>query len=84
VREARQYQAAAEQAVFAALVRRVIRQMVVMATGTGKTTVAVNVTKAFKRILWVAHSEILIEQSALAFIRERFDEALAKHIGAKF
>nr|WP_298661114.1 DEAD/DEAH box helicase [uncultured Flavobacterium sp.] len=80
MKELRYYQIEAKESVYAALARGITRQMVVLPTGAGKTTVAVKTTEPFNRILWVTHSELLIEQSSLAFIRERFDESLAKHI----
>ena len=76
----RPYQEEAVAAVEAALKRGVTHQMVVMATGCGKTKTAVTVSEKYKRVLWITHTEDLIKQSALAFIKEKYDEALVKHI----
>ena len=52
------------------------RQLIIKATGTGKTFTAVKLLErhGFKRILWITHSAELIEQSAIAFLRDKFDD----------
>lgn len=40
------------------------KQLLVMATGTGKTFTAANIMKGYKKILWVTHNIELINQSA--------------------
>ena len=59
-------------------------QLVVMATGLGKTFTAVKIVEKlqFKRILWVTHNEELISQSGLAFLKDKFDDTFAKHVEA--
>ena len=47
-------------------------QLVVMATGLGKTVLGSSVTTDFKRALWLTHREELIGQSALALLATRF------------
>lgn len=76
----RPYQEEAIKAVEAALTRGVTHQMVVMATGCGKTKTAVSVSEKYKRVLWITHTEDLIKQSALAFIKEKYDETIVNHI----
>lgn len=67
-----------------ALKSGVNRQLVVMATGLGKTFTAVKIVEKlqFKRILWVTHNEELISQSGLAFLKDKFDDTFAKHVEA--
>lgn len=76
----RPYQEEAIKAVEAALTRGITHQMVVMATGCGKTKTAVSVSEKYKRVLWITHTEDLIKQSALAFIKEKYDETIVNHI----
>ncbi len=56
--------------------RNTVRGMLVMATGTGKTFTAVKAMSAnnFKKILWLTHTEELIDQSAKALIYEYLTE----------
>lgn len=56
--------------------------LLVLATGLGKTKVAVDLTEVLnsKRVLFIADTEELIEQSALAFIENKFDKEMAEHV----
>lgn len=56
------------------------RQLLVYATGLGKTFTAVTIAQDFKRILWLTHTEDLIEQSAMAIIENILDEDHAQHV----
>lgn len=58
------------------------KQLLVLATGLGKTFLSVKLTEVadFKRVLWITDREELIEQSSLAFIRDKFDESFANHV----
>lgn len=49
---------------------------------TGKTFTLVKLIEqlGFQRVLWITHTETLIEQSALAFLRDKFDESFANHV----
>lgn len=60
------------------------KQLLVLATGLGKTFTAVKIIEklGFKKILWVTHTEELIEQSALAFLKDKFDDEFVKHVEA--
>ncbi len=71
--ETRYYQTEAELAVFNALKRSVKNQLLVMATGSGKTRCGVNIVKNFSKILWITHNIELIEQSSIALISEELD-----------
>jgi superfamily II DNA or RNA helicase len=58
------------------------RQIISIPTGGGKTFVSVKLSEIgeFKRVLFCADAEELIEQSAIAFLREKLDESTVKHI----
>lgn len=62
----------------------VSRQLIVMATGLGKSLSAIKTCERVeaKRILWITHSEELISQSALAFLKDKFDDKFAEHVEA--
>jgi superfamily II DNA or RNA helicase len=68
----RPYQVEAETVVLAKLKQNIKRQLVVFATGLGKTTVATKILNnpLFKKKLWITHTEELIIQSAKAIISE--------------
>ena len=51
-------------AVFAALDRGIDRQLVALPTGVGKTVLAAHIAKRFDRVLFLAHRQELIEQTA--------------------
>ena len=51
-------------AVFAALDRGVDRQLVALPTGVGKTVLGAHIAKRFNRVLFLAHRQELIEQTA--------------------
>jgi len=73
----RPYQAQVCATVEDELQAGISKQLVVMATGTGKTFTAVQIFERlkekynFKRALWITHTEELLEQSALAFLTEK-------------
>lgn len=62
------YQSEAKIAVEKALEQGITEQLLVMATGTGKTRTAVDICTSYKKILWIAHNIELIEQSAIALL----------------
>lgn len=70
MKKLRHYQAEAKDAVYKGLKNNITKQMLVMATGCGKTYTAVNIISPFKRKLWVTHTEELLEQSGIAFLKE--------------
>ena len=63
----RPYQARAVNTVFDELGNGIDRQLVVMATGLGKTYVALTIAHPFERILFIAHREELIDQAFTTF-----------------
>lgn len=71
----RPYQIASQNAAINALNKGINRQLNVMSTGTGKTWTEVKLIEklAYKRGLWITDKEELIDQSALAFIENKFD-----------
>ena len=76
----RPYQSDAIKAVEDKLSKGVNTLLLVLATGLGKTVTAVKTADKFKSTLFVVDSEELLEQAALAFLRERFDDSLIEHI----
>lgn len=62
----RPYQEEAIEAVRVAYKADIHNQLLVMATGTGKTFTATDILKNFDRCLWMTHTEELIDQSARA------------------
>ena len=80
----RPYQQEVISKVEDALNSNVSKQLVVMATGLGKTFTAVKIVEklGFKKTLWITHNEELISQSGLAFLKDKFDEDFASHVEA--
>lgn len=76
MKQLRKYQQEAIDAVKSALEKGKNRQLLVKGVGSGKTFTAVKLIEQldFKRVLWVTHTEELCEQSALAFLADKFDE----------
>lgn len=79
MKQLRKYQQAAIDAVRKELEKGTNRQLLVKAVGTGKTFTAVKLTEqlGFKRVLWITHTEELVDQSALAFLKDKFDDHFA-------
>jgi len=52
------------------------KQLIVLHTGAGKTFLLIKLLErmGFKRILWLSFQEELVSQSAMAFIRDKYDE----------
>lgn len=82
MREERPYQINCHNAVISAFNLGKKRQLIVKATGTGKTFTIVKLIEkmGFKRVLWGTHTEELCDQSALAFIEEKFDKEFASKV----
>lgn len=81
-KQLRTYQQSAIDAVKSELEKGKNRQMLVKAVGTGKTFTAVKLVEqlGFNRVLWITHTEELVEQSALAFLKDKFDDNFAKAV----
>lgn len=75
-KQERQYQTEAKTAVKENLAQGISKQLLVMATGTGKTYTSVSLIselqneQEMKRVLWGTHLEELVEQSAIALLSE--------------
>lgn len=67
----RKYQSEATVAVNNSLLKGINRQMLVMATGTGKTFTAIKIIEGRGTCLWITHNEELIDQSAKAFVLDK-------------
>lgn len=78
----RPYQEQAIANIHDNLKQGVNKQLLVLATGLGKTKTAVTLVErlGFKRVLWITHTEELVEQSALAFIKDKFDNNFAEYV----
>jgi superfamily II DNA or RNA helicase len=59
----------AHDAVFNALSNGITRQLVSLPTGTGKTVLACHIAKSFERVLFLAHRQELIAQTAATMNR---------------
>jgi superfamily II DNA or RNA helicase len=70
----RYYQEEADRAIHSELKKGTTNQLLVMATGTGKTFTAVHTTRDFKKKLWLTHTEELISQSGIALLQEAFPD----------
>ncbi len=70
MKQTRNYQKKALDSIDANLKKGINKNMVVMATGCGKTFTAVKAVSPFKKRLWITHEENLLEQSGIAFLNE--------------
>jgi superfamily II DNA or RNA helicase len=60
----------------------ITKQLNVLFTGAGKTFLTIKLLEqyGFKRVLWLSFQEELVSQSALAFIRDKFDTPFYNHV----
>lgn len=72
----RPYQSRSFEAIHAGMKNSVNRQLVVMATGTGKRLIAVGLSKWFNRVLFLCHTQELIEQAY-----EEFEQVYPLQVG---
>lgn len=70
IHESRYYQLEAKEASIKALLRNVTTQMIVAATGTGKSKIGVDIAKDYSKVLWLTHNIELIEQSSINLLSE--------------
>lgn len=80
MKELRLYQSESIKAIFKSVESGITNNLLVLATGLGKTVVAVNVAKKFKSTLFIVDSEELAEQAALSFLSEKFDEEFVNNV----
>ncbi len=82
MKQLRKYQQEAIDSVKKNLEAGVNKQIIVLATGLGKTFTAVKLIEQlqFKRVLFITHTEELISQSGLAFLKDKFDDNFAKAV----
>jgi len=82
IKNLRPYQLKAISSVSSELEKGVKNQLLVMATGTGKTFTAVKTIEQFnfKRILWVTHQTELLSQSGLAFLANKVSPEFAAKV----
>lgn len=74
MKQLREYQEKAIDAIYSRLKSGVKNQMLVLATGCGKTFTAVSGIKPFKKRLWITHTEELLDQSGVAMLQEEFPD----------
>jgi ATP-dependent helicase IRC3 len=82
VKQLRPYQSACHEAVISEYQKGIIRQLIVLFTGAGKTFILIKLLErmGFRRVLWLSFQEELVNQSGLAFVRDKFDEELASFV----
>ena len=78
MKELRKYQEKAVKYIADSLNDNVKNQLLVMATGTGKTLTASNIIKGYDKTLWITHTEELIDQSAKVMEDEGFSTGIIK------
>lgn len=70
MKQLRSYQISAIKAVEDALAKGIVKQLVVLPTGAGKTFCAIKIVENKLPLLWCTHTIELLEQSAKAFISD--------------
>lgn len=78
----RPYQEDCHDAIIRDYNNGITRLMAVLFTGAGKTFTTIKLIEkmGFKRVLWLSFQEELVNQSGLAFIRDKFDSYFADEI----
>lgn len=81
-KELRPYQQDCHEAIISDYNNGINRLMAVLFTGAGKTFTIIKLIEkmGFKRVLWLSFQEELVNQSAVAFIRDKFDSDFADEI----
>jgi len=85
-RELRPYQNDCHNAVISDYEKGILRLLIVLFTGAGKTYLLIKLMEriGFKRVLWLSFQTELVDQSAMAFIKDKFDTDFyekAKEVG---
>jgi len=76
----RPYQQASIDSINTNLSKGIDKALLVLATGLGKTVTAVKTAEQFKKTLFIVDSEELLEQAALAFLRDKFDSEFSNNV----
>lgn len=81
-KEIRPYQEDCHEAIISDYNNGISRLMAVLFTGAGKTFTAIRLIEkiGFKRVLWLSFQEELVNQSAIAFINDKFSKEDADKI----
>jgi len=81
-KEIRPYQQKAINAIESDLMSGIEKSLLVMSMGLGKTFTAIKIEEGLKskKTMWLTEDERLFEQSALAFIQDKFDESFYKYV----
>lgn len=82
VKQLRPYQEEAIKSVHDNLNKGIKHQLLVMSMGLGKTFTAVKIEESLNsyKTMWLTDDERLLEQSAMAFIKEKFDDSIFNYI----
>ncbi len=76
------YQGDCHESVISKYDAGVLKQLIVLFTGAGKTFLLIKLLErmGFKRVLWLSFQEELVSQTAMAFIHDKFDESFYSHV----
>jgi superfamily II DNA or RNA helicase len=76
------YQSKCHESIISEYDKTVLKQLIILFTGAGKTYILIKLLEkmGFKRVLWLSFQEELVSQSALAFIKEKFDEPFYEYV----
>lgn len=60
----------------------ITKQLICLFTGAGKTFLTIKLLEryGFKRVLWLSYQSELVEQTALAFIKDKFDDPFYEYV----
>lgn len=81
-RQLRNYQSDCHEAVIEEYENGITRPLITLFTGAGKTFLLIKLLErmGFKRVLWLSFQTELIDQTALAFCKEKYDSETYRYI----